>query len=411
MIKIAQIQVFSQYTGKAALRLHKAFLNSGIESTLITLKSAINDDEKIIQKSKKSKLVAKLDNYLQSIINRKNVKEFGLFSYPILGTNVSLMKEVKEADYIYVHWVLGGFLNLANIEQLAKLGKPVIFFMHDMWPITGGCHYSFSCEKYAIACYDCQIFPKTKINDLSSKEFKKKLNLYKKYENFFFISPSKWLFNSAKNSALTKKKLHFYIPNYIDPSLFKPIEKCAAREILNIEKSQIVISFGAVSIDNPYKGWSYLIKALKILFEDENFKNITILIFGSGYKKEIDAEIPYKIKFVGHLSDDYSTMLIYNASTVFIAPSLADNLPTTVLESLNCGTAVVGFNVGGIPDMIRHKENGYLAAYRDADDLCNGIKFCIENQIKGYALADFEPQKIIGKHLELFSVLASNEKK
>lgn len=411
MIKVAQIQIFSQYTGKAALRLHKAFLNSGIDSSLITLKPAVNDDSKTIQKGKISELVAKVDNKLQSFVNRKNVKEFGLFSYPVLGSNVSIMKEIKEADYIYIHWVLGGFLNLANIEQLAKLGKPLIFFMHDMWTFTGGCHYSFSCEKYTSFCFNCQIFPKNKNNDLSSKEFKKKLKLYSKYDNLFFISPSKWLYNCSKQSELTRDKPNFYIPNYIDKGFFKSFKKQTAKEILEIESSEIVIAFGAVSIDNPYKGCSYLLQALKILFEDVNFKNITILIFGSGHKKEIEVEIPYKIKFTGHLSDEYSTILVYNAADVFIAPSLADNLPTTVLESLSCGTAVVGFNTGGIPDMIKHKENGYLAAYRDANDLAEGIKFCLRNNIKGYTLADFEPELIINKHLALFESLANNGKK
>ena len=121
------------------------------------------------------------------------------FPYPVLGSNVSIMKEIREADYIYIHWVLGGFLTLKNIEQLAKLGKPLIFFMHDMWTFTGGCHYSFVPVKNTPQfCFNCQILPKNKNNDLSSKEFQKKLKLYSKYDNLFFISPSKWLYNCSK---------------------------------------------------------------------------------------------------------------------------------------------------------------------------------------------------------------------
>ena len=411
MTKVIQIQIFTHYTGRAALRLHRAFLNSGIDSRILSLKPALNDDEKVIQKGRKSRLVAILDNQLQYYCNRNNIKEFGSFSYPVFGSNVSLMPEVQDADYIYIHWVLGGFLNLTNIEQIMKLGKPVIFFMHDMWSITGGCHYSFDCEKYTSSCFNCQILPTNKRNDLSSKGFEKKLKLYSKYRNLYFVSPSKWLYGCAKQSLLTKNKPNFHIPNTIDNDFFKPIDKHIAKDILDIGRSEIVIAFGAISIDNPYKGLSYLLKSLKFLFQDDQYKNILVLMFGSGYKKEIDDEIPFRTKFVGHLSDESSTVIMYNAADVFIAPSLADNLPTTILESLSCGTPVVGFDIGGIPDMIRHKENGYLAKYRDALDLSEGIKFCLKNNIKGYNLPDFEPQTILNRHLELFQYINVNEEK
>ena len=138
------------------------------------------------------------------------------------------------------------------------------------------------------------------------------------------------------------------------------------------------------------------------MYNDKNFNaNITILIFGNGYSKEIAESVPFKIKFMGFLRDEYSTILAYNAADVFIAPSLADNLPTTVLESLSCGTPVVGFDVGGIPDMIKNKENGYLANYRDANDIYEGIKFCLENKLIGYTLPQFDETFIINEHLDL----------
>ncbi len=102
------------------------------------------------------------------------------------------------------------------------------------------------------------------------------------------------------------------------------------------------------------------------------------MIFGGGYNKEIADTVPFKTRFMGFLKDEYSTVLVYNAIDVFVTPSLADNFPTTVLECQACGTPVVGFEVGGIPEIIKHKENGYLAKYKDADDLANGIRFCLE---------------------------------
>src|SRR5690606_17254640 len=127
-----------------------------------------------------------------------------------------------------------------------------------------------------------------------------------------------------KQSALTKEKPLFYIPNYLDDDIFKPFDKSIAKNILNIDQDEIVIAFGAISIESPYKGWEYLKEALELLYQDANFKNVSILIFGSGYKKEITEAIPFKIKFVGYLSNEYAINLMYNAADVFIAPSIAE---------------------------------------------------------------------------------------
>ena len=410
MIKVVHLQIFTELTGRAALRLHRAFLKNGIDSSMITLRRAINDDEKIKQKGKISSIVARMDRSIQAYLNKNNIKELGTFTYPVLGSDVSQLGEVKKADIIYIHWALGGFLNLTSFEKLAKLGKPVIFFMHDMWNITGGCHHSFTCEKYKSHCFNCPILPGQKTKDLSFKGFEKKLNLYSKYNNFYFISPSKWLYECAKQSALTKNKPLFHIPNILEKNFFKPFDKAIAKNLLNLNPNEPVIAFGATSIDSPYKGWNYLLKALKILASETKFKNMSVIVFGGGYKKEIADEIPFQTTFTGYLRDEYSPVMIYNAADVFIAPSLADNLPTTVLESLNCGTSVVGFEVGGIPDMISHKGNGYLAKYKDANDIVEGIKFCINNKVKGYSLPEFETHRILEKHKSLFNHVLSLEK-
>jgi glycosyltransferase involved in cell wall biosynthesis len=403
MIKIVQLQTSPYSAAKTAIKLHNAFLNENIDSSLLSLFPEINDTEKMKSLKLKARIKAWVDSKLQSYLTRNNYKQFGQFSFPILGNNVSKMTQIKEADIIYINWVLLGFLNLKNIEQLAKLGKPLIFIMHDMWSITGGSHHSFTCEKYKVQCKNCQVFPQRTLIDWAEYEFNKKLKLYSKFNNLYFVSPSKWLYNCAKESALTKDKPLFYIPNTINESVFKPFDKKTARFILNLDPDEIIISFGAVSVESPYKGWSYLQKALEILKQTNRVENISILIFGSGYNKKIADAIPFKTRFMGFLQDEFSTSLIYNASDIFVTPSLADNQPTTVMESMCCGTPVVGFDVGGIPDMIEHKKNGYLAKYKVAEDIAAGIEFCLKNNIKGRMLPGFEKSSIIGKHLELIN--------
>ncbi|MFI5185154.1 MAG: hypothetical protein ACHQF0_00350 [Chitinophagales bacterium] len=314
MRKIVHLQFSTESAGKAAFRLQNAFLERGIDSHIISFRPDKTINERITYLGGRSKLIARLDNKLQPFINKNKIKEFGLFSYPILGSDVSKMAEVKAADFIYIHWVLNGFLNLRSIKQLARLNKPIIFFMHDMWPITGGCHHSFSCEKYKTRCNECQVFQDKQKNDLAAKGFEKKMKLYSQYHNFYFISPSKWLFHCAKQASLTRDKPVFYIPNVLNTNFFKPLDKTTSRQELGMDIHQSVIAFGATSVDNPYKGWPYLQKALLKLSCDQNLKNISVLIFGSGYNKELENSIPFKTTFLGYLKDEHLVQLAYNAA-------------------------------------------------------------------------------------------------
>ncbi len=403
MTKVVHIQYSMESAGRAALRLQKAFGTANIESNIISLQHSVQGNGAVSYLGTKARLISKLEDKIQAYLTRKMDKQMGSFSYPVLGSNLAKHEEIAKADVIYIHWALKGMLNLKSMEQIAALKKPVIIFMHDMWNITGGCHHSFTCDKYRTeGCNDCPMLPGEKKNDLSAKEFRKKQKLYSKYNNLYFVSPSRWLYNCAKGSLLTKEKQVFYIPNILDDKLFKPVDKTAARKLLNIGEGETVIAFGAISVKSPYKGWVYLQKALEFLKQDDTLKDVSVLIFGSAYNKEMADTIPFKTRFMGYLLDEYSTTLVYNAADVFVAPSLAESFGYVVMEALSCGTPVVGFSVGGFPDMIRHKENGYLAKYKDAADVSEGIKFCLQNKTRGYLLPDMEPAAILKKHLDLF---------
>lgn len=403
MTKIVHIQYSMESAGRAALRLQKAFQKVNVGSSIVSLQYAAQETADVKYLGLMARLISRIDDKIQGYLTRKVNKQLGSFSYPVLGSDLSKLEEIRNSDIIYIHWALKGLLNFRSIRQLAELNKPVIIFLHDMWNITGGCHHSFSCEKYKTeGCNNCPMFPEENKNDMAAREFKKKLKLYSKYNNLFFVSPSRWLYDCAKGSLLTKNKPVFHIPNILDNTLFKPTDKKTAKQILNIDTDETIIAFGAITVGSPYKGWSYLQKALESLKQDGSLKNVSVLIFGSSYNKEIAEAIPFKVKFMGYLKDEYSTALVYNAADVFIAPSLAEAFGYVVMEALSCGTPVVGFNVGGIPDLISHKENGYLAKYKDAADISEGIKFCIQKNLKGYLLPGVDPASTIKKHAELF---------
>ncbi len=402
MLKAVHIQFSTESGGRAALRIQRAFEKINVSSGIVSLQPGVHRINNIKYLSRFARLKARLDNKIQGFLTRHSNKQMGSFSYPILGTNVAKLPEVKSADVIYIHWALNGMLNFKSFKQIAQLNKPVIIFLHDMWAITGGCHHSFECDKYKVSgCGDCPMFSGNKQNDFSAREFKKKMLLYNKYNNLHFVSPSRWLYDCAKESLLTKHKPVHYVPNILDDTLFKPVDKKVAKKALNINEDEIVIAFGAISVNSPYKGWVYLQKALEMLQQEGVIKNISVLIFGGVYNKEVADAIPFKTKFLGYLKDEFSTTLVYNAADVFIAPSLAEAFGYVVMESLSCGTPVVGFNVGGIPDMIMHKQNGYLAKYKDSADITTGIKYCIQNNIKGYLPEEILPAKTIQRHVKL----------
>ncbi|MCW5518000.1 glycosyltransferase [Muriicola sp. Z0-33] len=404
-MKILHLQ-YRTSAASPANRLHQAFIDNGLESEILTLYGDNIISPGIQVLGRNTRLKAKANNYIQSYVIKNKISEFGMFSYPIVGSNIATRTEVLEADVIYIHWVLYGFLSIKNLRQLASLGKPLIFVMHDMWNITGGCHHSFECPKYESHCNNCQFFEGNKTKDISYKGFKKKQKFYNDYENLYFVSPSAWLFKKAQKSALTGKKPIFHIGNMLSASLFKPIDKKVAKQILNVDGDMKIIAFGAMAVDSPYKGWAYLKRALHILL-DSGYRNFKILVFGSGQNSEIADAMPYDTKFVGFVDSEYATSVIYNAADVFVAPSLADNLPYTILESLSCGTPVVAFNVGGIPELIKHRLNGYLAEQKNADDLAKGIKYCVDEKVVGRRLPEFDEKFIIEKHFKLLNQVTS----
>lgn len=404
-MNVLHLQYSSSSSGNYTITLHNLMTANGIDSSVLSLFCNFQpEDRKIHWLGKISRLKAQVDTKIQDYLNRNNNQEYGSFSFPVVGTDVSSHFLVQEADVIYVHWVLNGFLNIKGLGSIAKLGKPVIFVLHDMWTFTGGCHHSFSCEKFMVACENCQVLPKSRFFDRANFLFNKKKRFFKKFKNLFFIAPSHWMEMQAKNSSLLRGKTIYTIYNSVSKT-FRKLDNLSLRKTLQISNDTKIIGFGANYVSSPYKGFNYLSKALKLLGDLDFAINIEILVFGGNVASELLEEVPFKIHYTGFLDSESKICEAYNAMDVFVVSSIADNLPTTVLESLKCGTAVVGFNTGGIPEMISHKENGYLAEARDVNDLLKGIRFCIENNLSGYLKDEFDHEEIMSKHFQLFDAI------
>jgi glycosyltransferase involved in cell wall biosynthesis len=324
-----------------------------------------------------------------------------LFNPGKFGQDITQHSKIKENDIIHLHWINFGFLSINSLEKLLKLDKPLVWTLHDMWAFTGGCHHSGSCEEYQKACGNCDKFLK------NPQEYDLSFNILKDKKKIFFeknitvVTCSKWLSERAKKSVLFANIRVENIPNPIDTEIFTDIPKADARRALGLDIEKQYILFAAMRIDAVGKGFSYFAKALKQYAqsaESATLNQTELLIFGQAQATDFD-QLPFRVNMLGHLSRTEDIVHAYAAASVFVIPSLEENLPNTIMESLACGTPAVGFRVGGIPEMIDHQYNGYLAEYRSAEDLAAGIGFVLQHP-QPEKLAAQARQKVLDNYAE-----------
>jgi glycosyltransferase involved in cell wall biosynthesis len=336
------------------------------------------------------------------------------FSLQWFGRSVIHHPEVKSADIIHLHWINHGFLSPKFLAELDELEKPVVWTFHDSNAFTGGCHVRYSCENYHKECGSCPLLRFSGKNDLSHKTWMRKKKAYSEL-NCHIVAPSNWMAKSVKISSLMGFREVTVIPNTIETQVFKPYVKSEAKKILKISPEKFVMMSGFMpSKNDKHKGTSYLIDALNDLAKRPGIvkEKIELVIFGNKDNAELP-ELPFKTTFLGNISNDEHLAKCYSAADVFIAPSLEDNLPNTVMESLACATPVVAFKTGGIPDMVKHLENGYLAEYQSAEDLATGIEWLyhdenapdIQKEARRTILSQFSEAVIAGKHQLLYQSL------
>ena len=295
------------------------------------------------------------------------------FSLANFGKDLSRHPLVRQADVLHLHWINQGFLSLRHIHQLAGLGKPIVWTLHDMWAFTGGCHYSRGCEHFKNDCGNCPFLKNPAPNDLSHRVWRRKQALFPK--NIRFIACSEWLADVARSSGLLKDHAVTSIPNPIDTAVFKPMtveERRNFRAERGISPNAHVLLFAAMKVGEERKGFRYLLEALQILKTQKPDFQLEILVLG---KAEPDAlaALPYPVHALGLVQEQHKLVQAYGAADVFAIPSLEDNLPNTVMESLACGTPVAGFATGGIPEMAGHGQEGFIAPQGDSKALAEGI--------------------------------------
>jgi glycosyltransferase involved in cell wall biosynthesis len=351
---------------RAAYRLHQGLLNEGINSMMLVQKKDSDDSTVIGPKTKLDKGWALIKPEIDKLpLKIFNTKQDGPWSVNWLPTNIIKKINQINPDIINLHWIGNGMI---SIRELGKIKKPVVWTMHDMWPFTGGFHYS-------------QEFFNQDGSWISKNILNQKLKSWKGL-NLTLVSPSKWLADLAVKSNLFKSTPTKVIPYGLDTNIFKPVKKEVATDILNLNSNKQYILFGAMNAtSDKRKGFQFLLPAIQELSKKIDKSKTELLVFGSS-EPESPPKFNIKTNYLGRIYDDAILSLIYSISSVCVVPSLQDNLPNTVLESLSCGTPCIAFNIGGIPDMIDHHKNGYLVKLYDTKDLADGIKYCLDNSEK-----------------------------
>jgi glycosyltransferase involved in cell wall biosynthesis len=279
------------------------------------------------------------------------------------------------ADVIHLHNLHGRYFDYHLLPEMSA-AKPVVWTLHDMWALTGHCSYSYDCARWKTGCYSCPLLqganrqlvePHPTCVDRTRSIWHRKRRLYGQ-SRINIAAPSRWLADLVHESILSHAQTVECIPNGVDLDAFRPADQARARACLNLPTGAKVIVFVAEKLANQRKGYVLLLEALDRLQVSEP---IVLLTIGTPESRELLGR--FQSRELGRLDDEGLLGLAYSAADVYVLPTLADNQPLVLIESLACGTPIVSFNVGGVPEMVRHMEVGFLARERDVDHLAHGI--------------------------------------
>lgn len=390
---------------RAAYRLHEALLKSGIESHML-VDTKLSDDYRVTGQVSN---IVKGISLLRRILERLFVNTYKHHSVTYFSPNLMPFSGLVERinalnpDIVHLHWVNKAMLSISDI---AKIKAPIIWSLHDMWAFTGGCHYDEGCGAYQGLCGECKVLGSTRKNDLSRKVLNKKRRAYAKHKNLTAVGLSQWLASCASNSTLFKNSKVVCLPNPIDTSVYSPLDKTVAREILRLPKGKRLVLFGAMgATSDPRKGYKELCEALFKLKPE----GIELVVFGSSEPK-VSEGFKFKANYLGELHDDVTLRALYSAVDVMVVPSMQEAFGQTASESMACGAPVVAFGTTGLLDIVDHKENGYLAKPFDTTDLATGIEWVLHApnyaelsaNARDKVLNEFDSEVVVKRYIDLY---------
>lgn len=394
---------------RGAYWLHRAQRELGVGSTLMTNGPNDLDDPSIVSLS--STPVGKIKFALLPRLGKLPARlyrerEPNIFNTGFEGVNFTKCDAYKDADIVHLHWING----LASMRRLRKINKPIVWTLRDMWPFTGGCHYSLDCVRYQTGCGRCPQLHSRNSYDLSKLVvFNKNSSVPKQLR---VVGISNWLSECAAKSKVFEGFPIQTISNNIDTDQFYPVDSLAAKHLLGLPADKRIILVCAQQINSFYKGFELFLEALRYV----QYPGVHVVLVGKVNEKERTL-METGHTALGFLSDTVSLRLAYSAADVFVAPSRMDAFGKTLAESMACGTPVVCFDATGPKDIVEHKQTGYKAKPFSASDLAAGIDWLLRRapderdsmrrKSRAHAVTHFASKVIADKYLTLYRELAN----
>lgn len=387
-------------------RLHSGLKTVGIDSQILCkFKTTHSNDVGVLKTPTPFKIADKL---LEQVTSRLGLNDI----HRISSFRISQHPSYADADLVHFHGTHGGFINYLALPNITA-DKPAVFTLKDMWMLTGHCGFAFDCDRWKIGCGNCP-YPETPpeiARDATAIEWKLKDWIYDRL-NLTLICPSQWIAKLAAESPLTNRFSIHYIPHGIDTEIFQPLNSKQCRSELNIPADKKVLMFASVKLNDERKGGDLLIEALQNLPPSLKAESV-LLVFGNK-AEALAATVGIPVYDLGYLNEERPKVVAYSAADLFLFPTRADVFGLVSLESQACGTPVVSFQVGGVPDHVRPDITGYLAQPEDATDFSNGIVKLLEDdalrdrmgqQCRAIVETEYSLPLYAQRHIELYEQL------
>lgn len=396
----------SDSTGGAAIaahRLHEALRKSGLDSRMRVDVKTTDDWTVDSPETKLSRLFALTRPTIASVFTKPlRTKNPITHSPAILPSNLPNIINKSDVDIVHLHWINGEMLSVADVS---KIEKPIVWTLHDMWGFCGAEHLAWD-DRWRTGYNRINRPTHESGFDLNLWTWKRKEKHWKTPMNV--VTPSNWLGNCVNDSKLMQKWPRHVIPNCIDTQQWKPINQEYSRNLLGLPQDVPLVLFGAIGGASAYhKGFDLLRQALHSLPSEGT--RLELVIYGQSAPK-LPPDLKFKTHYLGHLHDEASLKAAYCAADVLVIPSRQENLPNTAIEAQACGVLVCAFNIGGLPDIVTHKQTGYLAAAFDHTDLAKGIIWAMEScKISKYRISarkdaerKFSENIVCDKYIQLY---------
>jgi len=392
-MKVLMLNTFDNIGGaaRAAVRLQSGLRGLGIDSELLVQFKGGDSDGVFCSAGGLTTLARRLKIFLGLLpVRFYPNKPENNFSPALLPDHKASAVAGLDPDIIHLHWLGAGFLQVETISKLDRLGKPILWTLHDSWPFTGGCHVPYDCTKYVENCGACPVLGSSRERDLSRRTWERKKKAWQDL-NLTLIAPSNWLADCARASSLFRNARVEVIPNGLDTEIFQPQDRENSRKLLDLPNDRKLILFGAMrATTDPNKGFQLLAQALQTLGQD--LTTAQALVFGNDESAKLpDLGIP--VICLGRIENEQRLAAIYSAADVFVAPSRQEAFCQTAAEAMACGTPVVAFGASGLLDVVEHQRCGYLAQPYEPDDLAQGISWVLEDRDRHAELSRRARQK------------------